>query len=229
MQSSSQRTLAGLATLALAVLSLTVVSAGTAAAAPSPPPPAEPGGARVVDVRPLAAEDAPPQVMATANRMINGDGGTSGKCMEIAGGGPSSTYVQMAPCRSYAHQGWRIESAWITVLFAGGTTVTLLAERVWSHDPDAAGRCLTYTGHNVQARMLPCSGINSWWLQLPASRGFFQLESVAAWSYSISTGNDADRKCLDVHVDRTRTTNVVHHWTCGPSNKGNQLFRIQAA
>jgi len=55
------------------------------------------------------------------------------------------------------------------------------------------------------------------------------LESTLAFARYLGTANPADRKCLDVHVDRTKTTNVVHHWTCGPLNKGNQLLRIQAA
>lgn len=226
MKPSWRRTLVGLSVTAFVVL-----SAGPAGARTEPASPTEPVEPVVVEAPPLSNE-APIQVLATANRMINGDGGTSGKCMEIAGGAPGSTAVQMAPCRSYAHQGWTLTSQWVTVVLPGGSTVTRLAYRVVSHDPDAAGRCLTYTGHNTQARMYPCSGsINppDLWLKNDASNGWFQLESVNAWAHHLATGNPADRKCLDVHVDRTRTTNVVHHWTCGPLNKGNQLFRIQAA
>jgi hypothetical protein len=192
---------------------------------------AGPAGARTE--RPAEGPDeAPIQVLATANRMINGDGGTSGKCMEIAGGAPGSTAVQMAPCQSYAHQGWTLNPTPTTFVLPGGNTLTLTAYRVTSHDRDAAGRCLTYTGQNVQARMYACSsGINppDVWLKNNAPNGWFQLESATAYARYLVTGNPADRKCLDVHVDRTKTTNIVHHWTCGPLNKGNQLFRIQAA
>jgi len=226
MKPSWRRTFVGLGATALVVLS--AGPAGARTAQPSPPATADPV---VVEVVPRS-EEAPIQVLATANRMINGDGGTSGKCMEIAGGAPGSTAVQMAPCRSYAHQGWRLTSHSVTIV-AGGVTVTLPAYRVVSHDPDAAGRCLTYTGHNTQARMNPCSSsiINppDLWFKEDAPSGWFQLESVNAYARYLATGNLSDRKCLDVHVDRTKTTNVVHHWTCGPLNKGNQLFRIQAA
>lgn len=67
------------------------------------------------------------------------------------------------------------------------------------------------------------------WLKRDVPTGWFQLESAIAYGDYFRPGRAAaDRKCLDVHVDRTKTTSVVHHWTCGPLNKGNQLFCIQA-
>lgn len=224
MKPSWRRTLVGLTAIALVGLSADPAGARTE-------PPSPPAAAAIVSAVPISGE-APIQVLATANRMVNGDGGTSGKCMEVAGGAPGSTAVQMAPCRSYAHQGWTLTPYWTTIVLPGGNSVSFTAYRVTSHDRDAAGRCLTYTGHNVQARMFTCaSSINppDLWLKNNAPNGWFQLESAIAYAQYLGTSNPANRKCLDVHVDRTKTTNVVHHWTCGPLNKGNQIFRIQAA
>ena len=228
MRSSWRRTLVAGTALALVALSAgpagaqsePAATAGTEAAAPAE------GGRSRVAVQAVPAPGAPPQVLVTANRMVNGDGGTNGKCMEIAGGGVGSTYVQMAPCQSYAHQGWT-ERAWSVTLPNGHTRRAYTVE---SHDGDAAGRCLTYTGHAVQARMFGCGYLDTFWIKRDAPSAWHQLESVEAWYYGYSvTGNLDDRKCLDVHVNTGQTTNVVHHWTCGPLNKGNQLFRVQAA
>jgi Ricin-type beta-trefoil lectin domain-like len=43
--------------------------------------------------------------MAVGSRIINGDGDTAGKCLEIANGG-TSRGVQMAGCHTNAHQSW---------------------------------------------------------------------------------------------------------------------------
>src|SRR5687767_12289829 len=126
MKPSWRRTFVGLGATALVVL-----SAGPAVARTEPPSP--PAQAEIVSAVPIS-DEAPIQVLATANRMINGDGGTSGKCMEIAGGAPGSTAVQMAPCRSHAHQGWTLTPYWTTIVLPGGTSVSFTAYRVTSHD-----------------------------------------------------------------------------------------------
>jgi hypothetical protein len=190
--------------------------------------PAAPTGASPGQSPEEGPTDPAVEVLATPNRMVNGDGGTHGKCMEIAGGGPSSYLIQMAPCRSYAHQGWTLRQRQVTL--PNGNSVT--AYRIESHDPDAAGDCVTYMGQAVQARMTAwaCNSLEGHWFRNTASSGWAQLESVAAWYFDyLYTGNPAHRQCLDVHVDRTRTTNVVQTWACGPLNKGNQLFRVQSA
>ena len=200
-----------------AAVLLAMSSVGPAGASTAPP---EPGA--------VPGSDAPVETLATPNRMISADGGLAGKCLELAGGAPGSSYVQMAPCRSYAHQGWTLRDREVRIDGVG----TFLVVTLESHDPDAAGRCLTFMGQGVQARMLPCtSNYNNYWLKPSRSDGYFQLESLSRYvEVYLVTRDPADRKCLDVHVDTTRSTNIVHHWTCGPiHSKGNQLFRIQAA
>jgi hypothetical protein len=173
---------------------------------------------------------ADPETMATANRMVNGDGATNHKCMEIAGGGPSSELVQMAGCQSYAHQGWTLQPQSLTLDTSAGP-VTYTVYTVRSHDPDAAGRCLDDWGPGWQAHM--SRGCRYWpalWFKRPLSNGWFKLEAVEPWYFDyLQTGNPADRVCLDVLVGPAWPTYEVISAVCGPSNDGSQMFRIQAA
>lgn len=225
MTASPRRAVVGMAAALLVILSISPAAGGLEP--PSESPAAEAATedrAPLVEMEEIGSSSVQP--LATPNRIINGDGGTSGKCLEIAGGGPTSELVQMAPCRSYAHQGWRLRQWLVSIPYRDGF-IDIIAFTVESHDPDAAGRCLTYMGQATQARMRPCGRVDNLWFRNQAPNGWFQLESV--WAWSISQDRPENYKCLDVHVDRSRTTNVVHSWTCGPLNKGNQLFRVQAA
>jgi hypothetical protein len=86
-----------------------------------------------------------------------------------------------------------------------------------SHDADAAGRCLTALPKGIPAAMFTCDGGNDqlWWFGRPASPGWFQMENYV-WEGTIPL-------CLD--VENNGLSNEVSVWNCGPSNKGNQLWR----
>jgi hypothetical protein len=141
-------------------------------------------------------------VTAVGSRLINGDGDTAGKCLEIPDGGTSRTYVIMNSCHTNAHQSWYFTS------HTGGYVA------IRSHDADAAGTCLTAIGSNGYAvRMASCPtvGASQAWVILQHANGWFQLRNKA---YS--------DQCLDVRDNGL--SNIVQTWLCGPSNKGNQLW-----
>jgi hypothetical protein len=152
----------------------------------------------------LASETlSPAGEMAVGSRLANGDGDTSGKCLENSGGrgGPS---VQMAPCHTNAHQSWYFHPL-------GGGYV-----QIRSHDVDAADKCITSYGHGSSVRMEYCDGDEDqrWGTGRPASPGWMQLSNQAFDPFSV---------CLD--VTENGLSNIVQAWECGPSNKGNQLWK----
>jgi hypothetical protein len=146
-----------------------------------------------------SAAAVPADVTAVGSRLINGDGDTSGKCLEISNGGTGAG-VQMAGCHTNAHQSWAfidLGSGWV---------------QIRSHDADARGKCLTARGEDFQVIMATCDGADDQdWYRNPASNGWFQL-------YNPYWGN----QCLD--VENNGLSNVVQTWLCGPLNKGNQLW-----
>jgi alpha-galactosidase len=145
-------------------------------------------------------------VMAVGSRLVNGDGDTSGKCLEISNGGKGEgARVHMAGCHVNAHQSWfftPVGNGWFMIR---------------SHDADASGRCLTALPKGIPAAMYTCDGSNDqlWWTGRLASPGWFQLENWV-WEGSIPL-------CLD--VENNGQSNDVSVWDCGPSNKGNQLWK----
>lgn len=146
-----------------------------------------------------ADADSPVGVTAVAGRLINGDGDTSGKCLEITNTGRGADVV-MAGCHKNAHQGWNLVSV-------GGGYYT-----VKSHDADAAGKCLTGFNESSQVQMLGCNGLRDQnWFFIQRANGWFQLQN-RTWS----------NQCLD--VEDNGLSNVVQTWLCGPANKGNQLW-----
>ncbi|MEV0308670.1 RICIN domain-containing protein [Nonomuraea fuscirosea] len=151
----------------------------------------------------LASEASPSaREMAVGSRLVNGDGDTSGKCLENAGGrgGPS---LQMAPCHTNAHQSWYFHQ-----LGSGYVQIR-------SHDVDAADKCITSYGHGDPVRMEFCDGGDHqrWWTGRQASPGWMQL----------SASNPGFSVCLD--VKEHGESNIVQAWECGASNQGNQLWK----
>lgn len=148
------------------------------------------------------ADETSAGVMAVGSRLINGDGDTSGECLEISSGG-TGTRVQMARCHTNAHQSWYF------IQLGGGWV------QIRSHDTDANGKCLTARGEGNQVVMQSCTGNDAqdWWTGRPASPGWFQLNNPAYLGY----------QCLDVKDNGLN--DIVQTWQCGPSNKGNQLWR----
>lgn len=139
------------------------------------------------------------EVAAVGGRLINGDGDTSGECLEISGSGTTHR-IQMGTCHVNAHAGWTFQS-----IGSGYFTIR-------SHDTaDSSGRCLT--GYNqAQAMMLPCDGIDDQeWSQIPAPNNWFMLK------------NRFHGTCLDVKDHGT--SNVVWTFPCGdPANAGPQKW-----
>jgi hypothetical protein len=156
----------------------------------------------------VAAPSSAGVVALPPSRMVNGDGDTSGKCLEIDDAG-RGTGVHMRTCHGNAHQSW-----YLTV-HSGGVYA------VRSHDPDAAAKCLTaavFEGNPV--RMADCSngvGSSQAWVRDMRGDGWFQLDVVA---YS--------EQCLDVAANGLSAD--VQTWLCGPLTgpnvKGNQLWKI---
>ncbi|QFR02204.1 ricin-type beta-trefoil lectin domain protein [Streptomyces phaeolivaceus] len=146
-----------------------------------------------------AGSGAPVDAAAASGRVINGDGDTSGTCLEITDTGRGSAVV-MARCHVNAHQGWDLVPV-------GSGYFTMR-----SHDADAAGKCLTGFGEGVQVEMRSCNGQRTQqWFILYHANGWFQLQNRAQSS-----------QCLDVRSNGL--SNVVQTWLCGPANKGNQLW-----
>ncbi|QFU91751.1 RICIN domain-containing protein [Amycolatopsis sp. YIM 10] len=145
---------------------------------------------------------APVAPAAVGSRLINGDGDTSGRCLEISGGG-TGTWVQMAGCHTNAHQSWYFTP------HTGGVIA------VRSHDADVAGECLSSGSSGVQAAMGDCvtNGVsaNQAWYQTPVSNGWFKLRNKLFTNL-----------CLEVANSGQSTR--VQSGPCGASNQGNQLW-----
>lgn len=137
---------------------------------------------------------------AVGSRLINGDGDTAGKCLEISNGGRGD-YIQMAGCHTNAHQSWYLH-------YISDDLVSLR-----SHDPDTVGQCVSAWSEGVQVTMSNCSNAsNQIWRKIDHANGWFQLRN-----------NDFQgNQCLDVKDNGQ--DDVVQTWLCGPSNKGNQLW-----
>ena len=141
-----------------------------------------------------------PADAGVGTRLANGDGDTSGECLSIEGTGRGPKLL-MEPCNTNAHQGWVIDG-----------------NKVRSQDRDARGRCLTALGEGNQVSMQPCSppqDPTQHWVVVPNTPGgdWFQLLNGAYGP-----------QCLDVRDNGL--SNAVQTWRCGPSNKGNQLWKF---
>lgn len=141
----------------------------------------------------------PETTAAVGGRLINGDGDTSGECLEISGAGTTHR-IQMGTCHVNAHAGWTFAS------IGGGYF------QIRSHDTaDSNGRCLT--GFiQAQAQMVVCDGVDDQeWSQVPAPNNWFLLK------------NRFYGNCLTVTANGT--SNVVASAPCGnPANAGPQKW-----
>lgn len=149
---------------------------------------------------------ATPVPAGVGTRLVNGDGDTSGKCLSIENTG-RGTRVLMEGCTVNAHQGWEFR-----------TTPIDQGMQIVSQDADARGRCLTAHGEGQQVTMDPClSYYDSGFRHQVWSRGtgWFQIHNAAPINGRF--------QCLDVRDNGL--SNVVQTWLCGPSNKGNQLWK----
>jgi hypothetical protein len=144
----------------------------------------------------------PVSPMAVGSRLINGDGNTSGKCLEISGGGTGS-WIQMAGCHTNAHQSWYVTS------HTGGVIA------IRSHDPDVSGECLSSGSSGVQAAMGDCTSngvsANQAWYRIERANGWFQLVNKLYPTLCLEVANSGQ-------------SNRVQSGPCGPSNQGNQLW-----
>nr|AXL06566.1 hypothetical protein [uncultured bacterium]AXL06575.1 hypothetical protein [uncultured bacterium] len=141
--------------------------------------------------------------MAVGSRLANGDGDTTGECLEIDAGGTSTTTVVMRTCHTNAHQSWYFTA------HTGGVIA------IRSHDPDAAGRCLTAgVFQDLPVRMAACPtvGAPQAWHIVGDPDGWFQLRNHA---YS--------DQCLDVSANGLG--DVVKTWGCRTTSNGNQLWK----
>jgi hypothetical protein len=139
---------------------------------------------------------------AVGSRLINGDGDTSGTCLEIDHGGTGSG-VRMASCHVNAHQSWRF------------TTHTGGYVAIRSHDPDQAGNCLS-AGSVVSESpfMTDCTdGVDAdeAWIQIHRSNGWFQLHSKAYHGLCLAVIDIGARNLVTMHQ-------------CGGATQGNQLW-----
>lgn len=139
---------------------------------------------------------------AVGSRLINGDGDTSGTCLEIEYGG-SGPGVHMAGCHVNAHQSWRF------------TTHTGGYVAIRSHDPDQAGNCLSAgTAVSESPLITDCSdevGADEAWTQIHRSNGWFQLHSKAYQGLCLAVIDVGSRELVAMH-------------RCGGATQGNQLW-----
>ncbi|MFD2351052.1 RICIN domain-containing protein [Nonomuraea ferruginea] len=150
-----------------------------------------------------AVPSATAGVAAVGSRLINGDGDTSGTCLEIEYGG-TGTGVRMArlprqrPPELALHHPHR-----------GGYVA------IRSHDPDQAGNCLS-AGSVVSESpfMRDCTdGVDAdmAWTQIHRSNGWFQLHSKAYQGLCLAVIDIGARDLVTMHQ-------------CGGATQGNQLW-----